>query len=399
MTMFRMSVAVPPSTDRSVGFGAFGASRWVAAAGLLVVLAGIFIAPSRVWPNVLLVSVYFVGLGLAGILFLAFHYLLTAGWSVCIKRTAEAVASTIPIGALLVVFTLFGAGVLYEWTHTAAVEADPLLSQKTGWLNLPFFVVRTLIYFGVWILFSHLLVRHSRRQDSTGGLAAQRRNTALSAAFIALFFVTFSLASFDWLMSLEPHWYSTMFAVHQFAGLFVAGLSVMTITVILLKRRGALAGILTEHHLHDLGKLLLGFTTFWMYIWFCQYMLIWYSNLPEEVGFYENRVQGSWGVLTIVSLLANWLIPFLVLLPRPTKHHENTLLIICTLLLLGHWLDLFLIIQPVFEPSAPRFGLWEIAPVAAGVALFVIVLRRGLAAADPVPQKDPYLEESLRHHQ
>ena len=399
MTTSRMNVDSPKPTALSFARNSFGALTGVAAAGFLIVLVGLFIAPERVWPNVLLTAFYFVGLGLAGTLFLAFHYLLTAGWSVCIKRVAEAVASTIPVGAVLVIFTLLGVGYLYEWSHHGVMEADPILRGKAGWLSVSFFVGRAVVYVGVWILFSRLMIQTSRRQDQTGGLAPQRRNTALSAGFIVAFIITFSLASFDWLMSLQPHWYSTMFAVHQFAGLFVAGLSVLTITVILLKRRGVLAGIVTEHHLHDLGKLLLSFSTFWMYIWFCQYMLIWYSNLPEEVSFYEHRVSGAWGVLTIASLLANWLIPFLVLLPRPAKRNENILLIVCTLLLFGHWLDLFVLVQPVFEPQAPVFGLWELAPVVAGAALFVIVLRRGLAAANLIPNRDPYLEESLHHHQ
>ncbi len=173
----------------------------------------------------------------------------------------------------------------------------------------------------------------------------------------------------------------------------------ITITAIVLRRRGLLTGIVTDHHLHDLGKLLMGFTTFWIYIWFSQYMLIWYGNLPEEVTYYRWRHDGAWAVLSAANLLANWVIPFLVLLPRPAKHDESRLLQVCALLLVGRWLDLYLMVQPVFEKHAPVLGIWEIAPLVGGTALFIFFLRRGLAAANLVPVGDPYLKESLQHHQ
>jgi len=371
----------------------------VVIASVAVVLLGIAVAPGRTWPSVLLAATYFIGLSLAGLLFLAFHYLTTAGWSVCLKRVAEAVASTLPVGAVLILFSLVGIGVLYEWSHADVVAAHPLLQDKSGWLNVPFFIGRAVFYLAVWLLFCRAMIRTSRRQDDTGGLAANRKSTALSAGFLVAFLVTFSLASFDWLMSLQPEWFSTIFAVYNFAGAFVNGLAVVTITAILLRRQGALAGIVTGHHLHDLGKLILGFSTFWIYIWFSQYMLIWYGNLPEEVTYYTWRHSGAWAVLSAANLLANWAIPFLVLLPSPAKNDESRLLRVCALLLVGRWLDLYLMIQPVFEKHAPVLGIWEIAPVVAAAALFVIFLRRGLAAADLVPRGDPYLEESLRHHQ
>jgi hypothetical protein len=303
---------------------------------------------------------------------------------------AEGLVSTLPLGAVLVLLTLFGSGTLYEWTHAEAVAASPLLQGKSGWLDLPFFVGRAVIYLAVWLLFSRAFLRTSRRQDVTGGLAANRRSMVLSATFMPAFIITFSLASFDWLMSLQPEWYSTIFAVYNFAGSFVSGLAVIAITAIVLRRRGPLAGIVTGHHLHDLGKLILGFSSFWAYIWFSQYMLIWYGNLPEEVTYYEWRHSGAWAVLSAANLLANWVIPFLALL---------SLLRVCSLLLVGRWLDLYLMTQPVFEKHAPVLGIWEIAPVLGAAALFVLLLRRGLGAADLVPRGDPYLEESLRHHQ
>jgi len=378
------------------GFGFLSA---VSVLGLAIALLGIAVAPERTWPNILLASVYFVGLGLAGLLFLAFHYLTSAGWSVCLKRLAESIASTLPVGAILILFSFGGIGVLYEWSHAEVVAADPILQGKAGWLNAPFFIGRGILYLAVWLLFYRLMTRTSRRQDVTGGLAANRTSTVLSAAFMASFIVTFSLATFDWLMSLQPHWFSTIFAAYNFAGTVVSGLALITITAIMLLRSGVLAGIVTHHHLHDLGKLILGFSTFWMYIWFSQYMLIWYGNLPEEVTFYVWRHDGAWAVLATANILANWVIPFLVLLPRSAKHDHSTLLRVCALLLVGRWLDLYVMIQPVFEERAPVLGIWEIAPVVGAAALFVMFLRRKLGEVDLVPRGDPYLEESLRHHQ
>ena len=191
-----------------------------------------------------------------------------------------------------------------------------------------------------------------------------------------------------------------MFAVYNFVGAFVSGLAMIMLLAILLRRPGGpLAGIVTSEHLHDLGKLLLGFSTFWMYIWYCQYMLIWYSNLPEEVTFYVGRHAGAWGVLSVTNLIVNWVIPFFVLLPRGSKRRDSTLLRVCVLLLVGRWLDLYVMIQPVFEPDAPRFGIWEIAPIVVAGALFAVVLRRNLETTDLVPRDDPHFEESLRHHQ
>ncbi|MCP3994287.1 MAG: hypothetical protein GY722_04365 [bacterium] len=379
--------------------GRFGWIAIVPVASLAVVLLGIVVAPERIWPNVLLSAMYFIGLGLAGMLFLAFLYMTSAGWSICFKRVAEAVASTLPVGAVLVLLSLGGIGVLYEWSHADVVAADPLLQAKAVWLNVPFFVARSVVYLAVWLLFYQAMVRTSRRQDETGGLAGYRKSAALSAGFMAAFAVTFTLSTFDWLMSLQPHWFSTMYAVYNFSGAFVSGLAMITLVVILLRRQGALKGVVTEHHLHDLGKLILGFSTFWAYIWFSQYMLIWYSNLPEEVTYYGARHGGAWAVLSAANVLVNWLIPFLVLLPRGAKQTDSTLLRVCCLLLVGRWLNLYVMIQPVFEESAPALGIWEIAPVVGAAALFVMALRRGLGAADLIPRGDPYLKESLHHHQ
>lgn len=363
-----------------------------------LVLVGMTVSPQRTWSGILVAAMYAIGLALGAMLFLAFHYLTSAGWSVCLKRVAEAVASTLPLGAALILIAATGTEVLYEWSHADVVAADPILRQKTSWLNVPAYLARSVGYLTVWLAFCFAMLRVSRRPGEKGGMAARRRSTVLSAGFIVAYIVTFSLASVDWLMSLQPHWYSTIFAAYNFAGSFVSALAAITIAAIVLRRQGPLAGVVNEHHLHDLGKLMLGFCTFWAYLWFSQYMLIWYGNLPEEVTYYAHRHTGAWAVLSAANLLANWAVPFLILLPRPAKTDESTLLRVGSLFLVGRWLDLYVMVQPVFEPEAPALGAQEITPLLFFAAAFVLLLRRGLAAADVVPREDPYLAESLRHH-
>ena len=372
----------------------------VAAVAGLLTFAGIIMAPDRTWPNLLIAAMFWVGLALGGMLFLATQAVSSGGWFTCFKRVPEAAAATLPYGAILMVLTLIGGmSVLFEWSHGAAVQADPILSGKSAWLNVPFFLTRAVVVLLIWVAFQWLMRRISLRQDRTGGTAGNLRFRAVSAAFLVVFALTFSIASFDWLMSLEPHWFSTLFAGYQFAGLFVSAIAFITMAVILLRRSGALAGIVNENHLQDLGKLLLGFSSFWAYLWFSQYMLIWYSNLPEEVTWFVSRHSGAWAVLSAVNGLVNWVVPFLILLPRSSKRNESLLLKVAGLLLVGHWLDLFLTVQPAMRPEAPVLGVWELAPLAAVAALFILAFRRSLASVTLIPGGDAFYEESLHHHQ
>ena len=370
----------------------------VAMVGAAIAVVGVFTVPERAWPNILLAAYYFVSLGLAAVLFIALQYVSNAGWSVGIRRVPEAMTGVLPVGGALVLLCLFGIHTLYEWSHDAVVAGDPILSSKSGWLNVPFFVVRTLFYLMVWFAFASVLVKNSRRQDENGDLDAVQRNKKISAAFIIVFALTFTAASMDWIMSLEPHWYSTIFGIYNFSGMFLNGLAALTILVILLRRMGPLAKVVTEAHLHDLGKLVFAFSTFWMYIWFSQYILIWYANIPEEVVYYIRRERGSWAIFTIVNVLFNWVVPFLALLPIWTKRNEGVLLRVCMIVMIGHWIDLYWMILPPFMQAEPLLSIWEIAPIAAAVAAFFIITLRSFAKHRPVPVNDPLLVESLAQH-
>ena len=355
--------------------------------------------PERAGANVLLGVFYVLGLALAGLLFVAFQNVTSASWSVVLRRVPEAMASTLPVAAALSLVVLGLIPVLYEWSHVDVVAADPLLSAKAAWLNPTSFMVRTVVCAVIWLVFGFLLVAGPRRRETAKGVVSGVRPVGASGAFLALFAITFSVVCFDWIMSLEPHWFSTVYAVYHFSGLFLGGLAAVTLFVILLRRLGPLSGVVTSNHLHDLGKLLLGFSTFWAYIWFCQYMLIWYTNIPEETSHFVARAAGTWGLLFLVNVFVNWVIPFVVLLPRGAKRSETVLLGVSVLLIVGRWLDLYLLIGPPLYDGEPQFGVWELLPFLGLLSLFALAFFHALGRIGTVPLGDPRLEESLRHHQ
>jgi len=364
-------------------------------AGGAVFLLGLFFAPGRAWLNFFLVNYYALQLGLAAILFLAIHYVSGAGWHTAFRRVPEAMTVLVPLSALGLLAVWLCWPAMYSW---AGADAHVLYGFKGFWLNYPFFLVRSIAYLLIWIVFIWVIIRNAYRLDRQTGTEPLQKNRRLSGGFLVAFAVTFSLASFDWIMSLEPEWYSTMFGVYQFSGLFTTGMSAIVILAIIVNRRLDSSSILTEEHLHDLVKLRFSFSTFWMYIWFSQYMLIWYANLPEETTYFVKRMQEMWGPLFVVNLLLNWAIPFFVLLPRHTKRNPSIMLAVSVVVLVGHWLDLYLMIMPEHF-AQPVFGVLEVGlllfALGGGLWAFFIALQR-----KPVmPQNDPYLEESLHYHQ
>jgi len=266
------------------------------------------------------------------------------------------------------------------------------------WLSLPFFRIRAVIYLVGWLGFSWATLRISRQQDADGDPVHTRRSTALAAVFLVFFGITFWLASFDWIMSLEPEWYSTIFGFYNFAGAFLSGLAVLTLLLIWLQRSSPLKDVIREPHLHDLGKLLFAFSTFWAYLWFSQYMLIWYANLPEETVYYVRRLHGLWQPLFVLNLFLNWVVPFFALLPRMNKQRVGILVRVSVVLLAGRWLDLYLMIVPPLSGGKPRIGIWEIGLAAGLVGGFGLSVLAALRRAPLVPIGDPHLAESMHYH-
>jgi hypothetical protein len=367
--------------DLAAGF------RTLALGGGAVALAGLLVAPERVWANLLLAGFYLVGLGLAGLLFVAIHSVSGAGWATVLRRGAEALAALIPLASGLVFLAVVAGGWwLYPFLRHGGEELNPF---QRIWYQPAFFLGRSLVYVLVWTVLGGLLITNARDQDEDGDPARTGREARLSAGFLVAFGVTIWFASADWLAALDPHWASTIFGVYQFAGLFASGLAALVILTILLRRQGSLAGVVGPKHLHDLGKLLFAFTTFWMYIWFSQFMLIWYGNIPEEAVYFTRRMTGGWAPLFYANVLLNWVVPFLALISQAAKRNERVLLRVAAVVLLGRWLDLYLQIFPEVGAGHSVFGLWEAAVVLGTIGATGWILVQALRRAPLVPRRDP----------
>jgi hypothetical protein len=374
-----------------------GRLQVLAGVGAATLVAGLFFAPQRIWPNLLLVSYYLLGLALAGMAWIAIQYVSGAHWSTALRRVPEAMSGVLPLGGLGIICILILHPSLYPWTGGVHVQGDAP-GFKLMWLSLPFFRIRAVVYLLGWLGFAWAMLRISRQQDSDGDLGHTRRGTALAALFLVFFGVTFWLASFDWIMSLEPEWYSTIFGFYNFAGAFLSGLAVLALLLVWLQAHSPLKSVIRQQHLHDVGKLLFAFSTFWAYLWFSQYMLIWYANLPEETVYYIRRLHGFWQPLFVLNLVLNWVVPFFALLPRMNKQRTGILVRVSIVLLAGRWLDLYLMIMPPFSGGKPQIGIWEIGLVAGLVGVFGLGFLAALRRAPLVPVRDPYLAESLHYH-
>lgn len=371
----------------------------LAAIGAITAVAGVFVAPVRMWASWLLVAYYALGIGLAGLCFVAIHYVTGSTWSVAIRRVPEAMAGTLATSLVMIGILFLAYPQLYAWT-TDTVLADGagrVQAFKRFWLSRPFFLLRAALYSAIWLLCAVAIRTRSRRQDDDGDARWTRANVRLSAVFLVLFGVTLTLASFDWLMSLEHHWFSTIFGVYNFAGLFESGLAAMILVALWLERTGPLKGVMNQGHLHDLGKLLLAFGVFWAYIWFSQYMLIWYTDIPEETAYFIRRERSGWFPLAMLNIVLNGVIPFFMLLRRDAKRHRTTMAVAAGVVLLGRWVDVYLMIFPAVVGGAPTFGVWELGLTLGGIGGFGLVLARALGTAPAAPVADPDLFDSLQY--
>jgi len=338
---------------------------------------------------------YFLSLALGGLVFVLISHLTRAGWSVALRRIAEVVGWTVLPLSVLSLVILFGMHDLYEWTHADVVARDELLQHKQAWLNPIFFIVRIMFYFAVWIAMALFFLRKSEAQDTSGDskLTLQMEKTAAPSAIVYSLTVTF--AAFDLIMSLYPHWYSTIFGVYYFAGCILGFFALAPVVVALLKRRGYLTRLITTEHAHDLGKLMFGFVVFWAYIAFSQYMLIWYGNLPEETVWYQARENGIWAYISLALLFGHFLLPFLWLMSRYPKRRAATLVSGAVWLLLMHWIDIFYLVMAEARPAGIPFRVMDLACFVGIGGLFLAAVFWRLSRSKLIPVKDPRLGESL----
>jgi hypothetical protein len=364
------------------------------ASGALGFATGLYFNAARTWASLLQNAFFFLTLALGAFVFIAINRVANAGWDTAIRRVPEAMMSYLPIGSVATLAIYFGRDYLYEGLRSNFGYGNNPMVFKNAWLSTSFFFARMAVFLGVWLLLAFLIKRESRKQDEDGELRHTRRIKRYSAIFLGVFGLTFTLASFDWLMSIEPLFYSTIYAFYVISGLLLSAFASITILAVVLRRRGLLAE-LNDEHLHKLGKLVLGFSTFWAYIWLSQYLLIYYANLPEETIYYIRRLQTpGWKFFFFANIFLNWLIPFALLLPRSVKNKDGWLLTACGIVLLGHWIDLYVMIFPAFEHSA-RLSLVDIAVLMGFASLFVQSFANGLRRSALIPRHDPYLKESL----
>lgn len=367
-------------------------------AAALVLACGLAIAPLRIWSNLLVGTFYLLTIALGGALFVALTYVTGGGWHVAFRRIPEAMARLLPVASAAILVVLGVRMSHYGWRHDWHGDAGTFWFKEL-WLTPSFWGARAVVYVLLWSLIAGWLVARSRRQDETGDATITSGNVRISALFLVVYTITFSLASADWMMALEPMWFSTMWGVYNFAGMIQATLAaIIVIGLILRLPDGPLRGVFTDEHLHDLGKLLLGFSCFWMYIWFSQYMLIWYANIPEETSYFIIRTHGPWGPIVVGSIVLNWVVPFFVLLPKPAKRNAGVMMKVAVVVLIGRWVDLYIMVFPSTLGENPVFGIWEVASISCLLGTVGWLLLRSFAKAAPVPRRDPFLPESLDYH-
>ncbi|MEX0966140.1 MAG: quinol:cytochrome C oxidoreductase [Bacteroidia bacterium] len=361
------------------------------------------IGAKRFWANLLLSSTFWFLISLCGTFFIAFNYLANAGWAVVLNRIAEAVGVYLPISAVaLLIIMAFGSHSIYHWAHEAVYEVgnpeyDPLLVGKREFLNEGFLMTGFVIFAGLMILFTYLFRRNSLLEDVNGGLKYYDRSLKFAVFFLVAFGLGISFFGFGFLMSTNPHWYSTIYGVYVFAGMFVGGMTVITMIAILLKNAGFLAEVRTEH-IHDMGKFMFAFSIFWTYIWVSQFLLIWYGNIPEETIYYDMRWAPNWKTLFWLNLIINFTVPLLLLMSRHTKRNFKFLFAIGIVILIGRFMDIYLLIMPdTVGLDASTFGFIEIGCWLFFGGIFAFTTAWALSRANLIPMHHPYLGESLHH--
>lgn len=368
------------------------------AIGLLTFVIGFMKNPERLWTSYLVAFFFFACLGLSGLFWSALQSIAKAGWSVTVRRYAEATTAYIPVMIVSSLILCLGLKVLYPWANAEVVEHNPVVAAKTGYLNLGFFAARMLIFgIGCW-LFKRIIIGNSLKQDATGDHALTTKTVGVSVGFIIFFSLLFTLFSMDLLMSLLPTWYSTIFGIYGFAGLFQSFFAFMAIVIILMRRHGYVKGYVTVEHQHDIVKYMKGFTIFWAYIAFSQFMLIWYANIPEETEYYIMRSQGGWMPISVALLVFRFIVPFLLLLPRDAKRNDGLVMAVSILVLVMQYVDVFWMVYPNFFDGHMVFGFWEIGIFAGFAGIFLLCITNFWSKHSLVPLKDPRIHEAISHH-
>jgi hypothetical protein len=351
--------------------------------------------PKQFFFSWLVSFLFFLSLTVGALFFVLIQYASQGGWGIVLRRIGETVFATIPVMAALFLPVVLGLRDLYLWSVPGAADRDALLHWKEPYLNVPFFLIRAALYFGAWSFIAMLYYRGSRGQDVTGDPLVSARLRRLAGPSIIVLALTTSFASIDWIMSLTPHWYSTMFGVYFFAGAFVGFIALLSVVAVAMRRAGLLDTVISAEHLHDIGKFLFAFTAFWAYIAFSQFFLMWYGNLPEETIWYKARMQGSWLTVSLFLMAGHFGAPFFYLMGRSVKRNGTTLALGGLWLLAMHYLDLYWQVMPTLHPEGLRPSLLDVAALMTVGGCFIAAAGWLMRRQALVPVRDPRLAESL----
>jgi hypothetical protein len=389
-----------------------GSSRpWLIplAAGLVLLalsIVGWVVDPQRFYFSYLVAWLFCTSIALGALFFVITHHIVKAHWGIVVRRIAEAMAMSFPALLVLSIPIWFGMHDLFKWTHpelyvVGTPEYDPIIAAKEAYLNVPFFVLRVVFYFLAWSFLSYKLWKLSVSQDldPEADIPFKQRRTA--AWGIPLFAVTVAFASYDLIMSLDSHWFSTIFGVYFFAGAFWSGVAFICIAAILLQRMGVLRGVVSTEHYHDLGKWMFAFTVFWAYIAFSQYMLIWYANLKETTIWYAHRMEHGWEYHSAALLIMHFILPFFILLPRAAKRSTVLLSVMAVWILIMQWFDLHWLMMPIYDylyGGHAGFYVWDLTTWLGLFGIIVALFMFRLGRHSLVPVNDPRLGKSLTFH-
>jgi hypothetical protein len=375
--------------------------------GIILLVAGIILSviayltdPARAAFSYLTAFIFLISIGLGSLFLVSLEYAAGAVWSVPFRRISEFYASSIPYFILLVIPLFFSMHNLFTWMNPEVVAQDKVLQGRMVYLNVPFFVVRDSAIFLIWWLFYALLIKNSRKQDESSDQMLTTRNIKLSLAFIPVFAFTISIISFDWMMSMTPKWFSTIFGVYLFAGSTWVALAVLTLSAVLLTENGYLSQKVKRDHYYSLGTLLFAFTVFWAYIAFAQYMLQWYGNLPEEIIYFIHRWTGGWKYVSLALVIAHFIVPFLILLPRSSKTNPKILIFVSIWIIAAQYLDSYWLVMPDMVNNGFTYSInWMDMAFPIAVVGLVIVLFNSMAKRhNLIPLGDPKLQRSFDFH-
>mgnify|MGYP000211467703 CR=1 FL=1 len=395
-----MEQFVFPSKAKKVSFA-------LMAIGVLALIGGVASGYSgnRIWSNVLINGWFFFGIGLIGTFFVAVQYAAQAGWATVMKRVFEAISQYTYVGAAFLILVFIGASMhwnhIYHWMDPELYDPtsshyDHLIANKQAYLNQPFWWARTLIFMGVYIFFTYWFRKKSMEEDQVGGLGIYKKSRTMSAIFLVFFGYTSVVATWDWLMSIDTHWFSTLYGWYIFSGIWISSMVSMYLLVAYLKSLGHLKEV-NSSHIHDLGKWIFGVSFLWTYLFFSQFMLIWYSDIPEEVTYYIPRIEDYtyifWGMVAV-----NFVFPMLLLMSKDTKKNLGVLTFVSFIILIGHWLDVYMLVTPGVMKAEGQIGWFEIGLALGFTGTFIFVVLNAMSKARVTVQNHPMMEESLHHH-